>query len=196
MGLMVLLAVGATGLSAASIPVITFRATDLEGMTRLAAQPGAHATVWIFLTHDCPICNGYAPLINRLAARYRSKGVQWNLVYSEPALTLADLRTHARDYGFKATLIADPEVRLARACGATTTPEVAVFDESSQLVYRGRIDDLYPEIGRSRSQAQTHDLENALNQLLAGHPVAQPRTRAVGCALETPAHAAPVPIIP
>jgi hypothetical protein len=48
-------------------------------------------------------------------------------------------------------------------------------------VYRGRIDDRHVDFGRSRPEATTHDLDHALDELLDGHPVSNPRTRAIGC---------------
>ena len=63
------------------------------------------------------------------------------------------------------------------------TPEAAVFDATGRLVYHGRIDDRWVEIGKARPQAQTHDLEDAIAAVLAGRPVARAETRAVGCTL-------------
>jgi hypothetical protein len=51
------------------------------------------------------------------------------------------------------------------------------------LVYSGRIDDRYVDFGKARQAASTHDLEAAIANTLAGKPVAQARTRAVGCYL-------------
>src|SRR4051812_33744273 len=45
---------------------IIFTARDLAGKTPLAAEKNAPATVWLFLAHDCPICNGYSPEIARI----------------------------------------------------------------------------------------------------------------------------------
>jgi len=172
---------------------LKFSALDTAGTTYPAAEPGARATVWVFIAHDCPICNGYAPLLGRLAAEYGPRGVQWRVVYAEPGLSRADLKAHAQAYGLTGPLIADPDLRLARDCGITVTPEIAVFDANSQLVYRGRIDDLYPQIGHQRPRAQTQDLRDALDEVLAGKAVTEPRTAAVGCALETPATPASAP---
>lgn len=174
-------------------PVVKFSARDTDGMAHSAAEPGARATVWVFIVHDCPICNGYAPLLGRLAAEYGPRGVRWRAVYAEPGLSVADLRTHARAYGLPGPLFADSGLNLARDCGITVTPEIAVFNSASQLVYRGRIDDLYPRIGQQRPRANTQDLRDALDQVIAGQAVAEPRTAAVGCALETPSVPSPAP---
>ncbi|HUQ87649.1 MAG TPA: hypothetical protein VM096_08830, partial [Vicinamibacterales bacterium] len=66
--------------------------------------------------------------------------------------------------------------------GVTVTPEVAVM-RGSTLVYRGRIDDRYVELGRERPKPTRHDLEEALNAAIAGKTIAIRQTRAVGCIL-------------
>ena len=53
----------------------------------------------------------------------------------------------------------------------------------SQVVYRGRIDDRYIELGLDRSQPTVRDLEQALEAVVAGKPVAVRETQAVGCIL-------------
>jgi hypothetical protein len=69
---------------------------------------------------------------------------------------------------------------LADRVGAERTPEVFVLDVSRAVVYRGRIDDQYA-IGIHRPSPTRHDLVDALDAVLAGRPVAAPRTNAVGC---------------
>jgi hypothetical protein len=64
--------------------------------------------------------------------------------------------------------------------GATITPE-AVVVANGKVVYRGRIDDRYVEIGVERAAPTTHDLADALTATLAGTPIARPITQAVGC---------------
>ena len=68
--------------------------------------------------------------------------------------------------------------------GVRVTPEVAVFiPDGSQpkMVYRGRIDDKYVELGKERPQPTTHDLERVLKIIAEGKPLKTETTRAVGC---------------
>jgi peroxiredoxin len=173
-------------LRAAEPVPVDFRVRDIDGSGLAAAERGARATVWVFIAHDCPICNAYAPELARLKDRYQSQGVRWRVAYAEPGLSLPDLRAHARAYGLTMALVADPDLQLAQACGVTVTPEVVVMDAQARLAYRGRIDDRWPELGHPRAHPQTHDLAVALDELLARQPVTHPRTVAVGCALELP----------
>ena len=65
----------------------------------------------------------------------------------------------------------------------TVTPEVAVM-RGTTLLYRGRIDDRYVELGRERPKPTERDLEDALDAIVAGKSRCAIReTRAVGCIL-------------
>ena len=56
-----------------------------------------------------------------------------------------------------------------------------MFDGNRRMTYRGRIDDLYVDFGKSRPEATTHELADALSATLAGEDVVEPVTEAVGC---------------
>ena len=58
-----------------------------------------------------------------------------------------------------------------------------VFDRKRDIVYQGRINDLYRAPGDAQLTATTHELEDALDALVHGKHVATPRTNAVGCAI-------------
>src|SRR5438034_1038922 len=70
---------------------------------------------------------------------------------------------------------------LARAAGATITPEAAVFLPSGKLVYRGRINDWYTDYGKSRYLPTTHDLKDVCEAVARNQPIEPKFTTAVGC---------------
>jgi hypothetical protein len=90
------------------------------------------------------------------------------------------IRAHHKKFGYSIEFLRDAGQQLVRQTGVTVTPEVAVMRGASVL-YRGRIDDRYVELGRDRPSPTTRDLENALEDLRAGKRVAVRETRAVGC---------------
>ena len=61
----------------------------------------------------------------------------------------------------------DESQDVARAYGALRTPHFYVFDEDRKLIYTGRAVD-HP---RDAAAVTTHDLENALEDHLAGKPI-------------------------
>ncbi len=136
-------------------------------------------TVLVFTTTDCPISNRYAPEIQRLASKFRDHA-KFVMVYPVPTDSPDMIREHQKKFGYALESIRDAS--LVKKTGVTVTPEVAVM-AGDRMVYRGRIDDRYVELGRERPQPTEHDLEAVLTALIAGKPVAVSETRAVGCIL-------------
>ena len=138
-------------------------------------------TVLIFVSIDCPVSNRYSPEIRRIYDDFAPSGVRFRLVYPNPLDTDEAIGRHIREYGYPAIGERDRDRTLAKRAGATITPEAAVFDGRGQLVYLGRIDDRFVELGRERAVATRQDLRNVLTALVAGKPISPSRTQAVGC---------------
>ena len=157
---------------------------DVDGEAhRPLHEDGQVVTVLFFVLHDCPIANGYAPEISRIAEEYRGRGVRAFLIYAEDDLTPADARKHAREYAYRCPALLDAKGTLARVAGATVSPEAAVFSAKGALLYRGRIDDRAIAPGKHRAEPHERDLRAALEAILAGKPVRERFTRAIGCYL-------------
>ncbi len=156
---------------------------DVSGKERKPFDLGAdRASVLIFVLHDCPIANAYAPEISRIAAAYKTQPVRLALVYVDPDLTLKEINRHRKEYGHEGyTAFFDRKHQLVKATVAEVTPEAAVIDSSGRIAYRGRISNLYADYGKRRREATRHDLRAAIDAVLAGRPVATPRTEALGC---------------
>jgi hypothetical protein len=110
--------------------------------------------------------------------------VAFHLVFVDPAETAATVRAYLHDYGYGGRALRDPAQRLVHLAGATATPEAAVFVPSSDgpvLVYTGRIDDRYVDIGRMRPAPTKHDLDEVLTAVAQGQRLEVRSTPAVGC---------------
>lgn len=161
------------------------RVLDLDGrlVDPLAPASGVRATVFVFITSDCPIANRYAPEIQRLAAIFTPQGVRFWLVYANPHEPVASIRNHLRQFQYAIPALRDPEHALVRFTKVTVSPEAAVVDQGGVLLYHGRIDDRWVSLGRDRPLPTHSDLAEALSATLDGKPVAQTATPAVGCIL-------------
>ena len=157
---------------------------DTKGARREPlADRGQKATVLVFVMHDCPIANSYAPELGRIAAEYSAKGVEFFVVYT--AETPEQAAAHLAEYKLPFSGLCDSELKLAHFAGATVVPEAAVFSRTGELLYRGRIDDRAVRIGAVRPEPQRRDLRLALDAILAGRKVTPRFTKAVGCYLPT-----------
>ena len=146
---------------------------------RWPADPGK-VVVLVFLRRDCPVSSRYAPAIQQISKQYADRANFW-LVYPDKSDTPAAIRKYLQDYGYRLPALRDPEHALVKLGHAQITPEVAVFDHSRHLVYDGRIDDWYVDLGRARPAPTTHELDDAIRAALTGKPVAKSEVRGVGC---------------
>jgi hypothetical protein len=137
--------------------------------------------VAVFARSDCPVSNRFAPEIRRLYEKYRPRGVDFYLIYVDPAEESQVIRRHLEDFKYPCQGLRDPEHKLVSLCKATITPEAAVFDRDGKVAYVGRINDLYTELGTARPEPTTHELADAIESTLAGEPPKVPHMKAIGC---------------
>jgi peroxiredoxin len=161
-----------------------FHLQDTTGAWHDATEwDGAKAIVLFFVSIDCPISNSYIPEMQRINALYEKRGVRMYAVQPDAGRALEDVKKYATDFGYTFPVLLDPQQTLTRAAGATIQPQVVVLSPQGHVLYSGRIDDRYIEIGKSRYEAAKHDLRDALDAVLAGKPVAHAKTQAVGCVI-------------
>jgi hypothetical protein len=138
--------------------------------------------VLIFVRTDCPIANRYAPEIQRLRDAHVADAAFW-MVYPDKKETAEVIREHQREFRLTLAVLRDADRRLMKRAEVSITPEAAVFDAQGRLVYHGRIDNWFADIGRARPAATTHELADAIAAALRGHPQSLPNAPAVGCYL-------------
>ena len=183
---------GAVGLAQSDRGHVQLR--DLSGRVIAPFTPSGAASVVFFVATDCPVSNSYAPEIRRVCRDYGPRGVECSLIYEDldthPSAAPLDqqVRTHLREYGYLGfTAVVDRDRVAATRAKASITPQAFVIDRSGEIRYRGRIDNLYAALGKTRQQVTSHDLRDALDAVLAGGKVPRPETEALGCFITDPA---------
>jgi peroxiredoxin len=168
----------------AASPVGGFDLVDAKGVHHSAAEwKDRKAVVLIFLGIDCPVSNGSSPEIVRLARDYTGRGVLVWGVHSDSDVRAAQAARHAADYGLPFPVLLDPEQELAGQAGVQRVPSAVVLTSEGKIQYRGRIDDRWTADGKRRPAATRHDLQEALEALLAGKPLPSAETLGFGCPL-------------
>ncbi len=137
----------------------------------------------IFSCNGCPTVKAHEDTIRTIQETYSPKGVQLIAINSNnssmsPADTYVEMIKRAKEKGFNFPYVKDEDRSVARRFGAVCTPHVFVFDRERKLRYRGRIDD-----SRDPAKVTTHDLENALDDLLASRAVRTAETKPFGCSI-------------
>jgi peroxiredoxin len=138
------------------------------------------AIVLVFLSFDCPMSNGYAPILNDLVKAYTKRGVEVVGVCAndeEPA----QIAKSIRELQIAFPVFKDNKFTAANALEADVTPEAFILDGNYVLRYRGRIDDEYAARLKKNARITRNDLRVALDELLAGKSISEPATQAFGC---------------
>ena len=161
----------------------TVRAADGSAWQPLTVGPGQSASVLVFVLQDCPICNGYSRRLQQLAAQFWPRGVRFYLVQVDPLLTDAQALAHAKEYGYAMPVLVDRRHELVRKLGVVAVPTAVVVGSDGAVRYKGRIDNRYFALGKSREAATTDELHNALQAVVEHRPPPVARTRVVGCAV-------------
>jgi len=157
------------------------QALDLGGSPKdpLKETPGK-VVVLVFVRTDCPISNRYAPLLQEMSVKYGNEAAFW-MVFPDKNESPERIRSYLHEFNYKLPALRDTEHSLVKKSGAKVTPEVAVFNLRRDLVYHGRIDDLYREYGKARRAATTHELADAIEAASKGVAPPSAAAEGVGC---------------
>jgi thiol-disulfide isomerase/thioredoxin len=161
-----------------------FPLRDAGGTLHPATELKDHPlVVLVFLSTECPLCNRAVPDLNALSQRHAGK-VRFFAVNPERDRTAAQVLAHDREYALAFPTLLDPQQALAKAAGATVTPEAVVLDSSGAVLYRGRLDDRAADFGKVRARPRREDLRLAVEEALAGRPISVPETPVLGCYIQ------------
>lgn len=144
-----------------------------------------HIKVCFFLLEECKITQAYIPDINSIHKDFSNDRFEYHAYFSSPASDRNDAQVFADRYNLAIPIEMDSTQFWAKKFDITVMPEVVVYNiKLDQIVYQGRIDNLFAKIGKRRSRATQTDLRDALNSILKGIPIAVPKTTPIGCFLE------------
>jgi peroxiredoxin len=167
-------------------PAPDFRLPGTDGKIHaLADYAGAKALCVIFSCNHCPYVQAYEGRFNALVDEFGDRGfalvaINSNDAQRYPEDSFEAMVSRAKEKGFKFDYLRDEDQSVARAFGAVRTPHVFLFDAQRKLVYLGRIDDSWDQPEKVRRR----ELAEAINDVLAGRPVAVPETFAIGCTIK------------
>ena len=160
-----------------------FELSATDGKTyALADFAEAKLLVVFFTCNHCPFVIGSDEVTRATVERFRDKGVAFvginsNSENTHPTDDFDHMVERMNANHFPWVYARDKSQEVARAYGALRTPHFYVFDRDRKLVYTGRgVDN-----PRNAAESKIHDLDRALEELLAGQPVSVPTTNPIGC---------------
>jgi len=160
-----------------------FTLPDTDGAPVALAGDGA-ATVVVFTCNHCPYALAWHHRIQDVGRDYAGKNVRLLQICSNdrdryPRDAPEEMRARVQAGEFAGPYLHDDSQEVARAYGATVTPDVFVLDRDLRLAYRGA-----PDADHRDESLAAGWLRDALDAVLAGEPVARPETEPVGCSIK------------
>lgn len=149
---------------------------------RLSDFADAKLLVVFFTCNHCPYVKGSDEDTRRMAEKFQAQGVEFVAINSNSANTYAEdsfsaMVDRMEEHRFPWKYLHDEDQSVARAYGALRTPHFFLFDESRRLIYTGRALDN----PRDYRMATTHELEDAIEDALAGRTPRVQVTNPIGC---------------
>lgn len=148
----------------------------------LASFKQAKFLIVVFTCNHCPYVVGSEARMKKFFDDYSPKGVALvginsNETKDHPGDSFDNMKSRAKELGFKWPYLRDESQDVALAYGALRTPHYYVFDQDRKLRYTGRMDDN----PRTPGAEKTHELRDAMDALLAGKKPPIELTNPIGC---------------
>jgi len=146
----------------------------------LADLKDKDVVVLFFTCNSCDVATEYEDRILALAKKYagpkdRTAFVAVN-VNKIPEDSLEEMKKRAEEKKFTFPYLFDETQQLAKAYGATSTPEFFVLNRDRKVVYMGGFDD-----SSNEKTVKNRFLEEALKAAVAGKSPKTTETVAIGC---------------
>lgn len=138
--------------------------------------------VIFFTCNHCPYVIGSDEVTKQTALKFKDRGVSFVAINSNSANTIAEddfahMVKRMDEKKFPWVYLHDPSQETAKEYGALRTPHFYVFNKDRHLIYTGRAIDSPRDV----SKMKINDLENAIEDHLAGRQLRTPLTNPIGC---------------
>ena len=151
----------------------------------LASSAGKQGTLVVFTCNACPWVKKWQSRVAEIGNAAVAAGLGVVAINSnDPSLNAEDgfpeMQKRSKALKLKYPYVVDATSGVAKAFGATRTPEAFLFDANGKLVYHGTIDDNANDAGAVKEAW----LKDAVNAVAAGKGVSVAETKAFGCSIK------------
>lgn len=167
-------------------PMTDVRMQSVDGReVTIAGTAGAKGTLVVFTCNHCPWVKAWEKRVAEIGNGAVKRGlgviaVNPNDPATYPEDAFAVMQRRAKSLKLQFPYAVDATSDVARAFGATRTPEAFLFDAASKLVYHGTVDDN----AREPKKVKEHWLRDAVEAVIAGRAVPVAETKAFGCTIK------------
>ena len=167
----------------AKCPKFSLPATDGK-LYSVDSFSGKKLLIVIFSCNHCPYVQAYEDRIIEIQRDYNEHlsivAISSNETENYPEDSFEKMKERASLKGFNFPYLFDESQEIAKAFGATHTPEIFLFDSERNLAFHGKIDDNWQEPKNVKSPY----LRNAINELIEGEKISVPETFTIGCTIK------------
>ena len=161
-----------------------FTLPDVNGNPhRLYEFEGKKAVAVIFIATRCPYSNAFNHVMATLAHEYEGRDVAFIAINANKTEPVTEVAEHARVHGLDFLILKDEGNQIADRLGASVTPEVFLLDSTWTLRYHGALGNSH-EPTTNPDKTTGDEIRPALDDVLAGKPVAVTETKAFGCTIK------------
>ena len=151
----------------------------------LASLAGKKGTLVVFTCNHCPWAKMWQTRVTEIGNAAGKVGIGMVAINAnDPAEYPEDgmdgMKQRAKELKIKFPYVVDATSDVARAFGASRTPEAFLFDADGKLVYHGTIDDS-PKDAAAVKDAY---LKDAVNAVSTGKTVTTAETKSMGCSIK------------
>ena len=160
---------------------------DLKGVDEktysLADFQGKEGLLILFICNHCPYVKTKIDTIVKLYERYKEKIAFIGINSNDPEYEgegMENMKKFAKERDINFPYVLDNTQEVAKAYGATCTPDPFLFDKDHKLVFHGRIDDAL-EPGQEVTE---NTMDENIAKLLSGEEISNELKPSMGCSIK------------
>jgi peroxiredoxin len=144
---------------------------------------GDKGTVVLFICNHCPFVIHVMEELTKIIDEYTAQGVAFILISSNdvnnyPQDGPEQMKAFANQYGLKVPYLYDESQDIAKAYDAVCTPDISIFNDKDECIYRGQMDGSRPGNGIANDGS---DLRNVCDHIISGKQIDFIQHPSIGC---------------
>lgn len=160
-----------------------FELSDQDGKIHRLSDYRGKVVVLEWFNPDCPFVKRHhvtKTTMVDLAKKYAQNDVVWLAINTTHYFNVEKNKQIATEWNIPYPILDDKDGKVGKAYGATRTPEMFIISPEGAILYHGAIDD----DPKGDKDAPFNYVQAALDAILSGNPIAQPRTAPYGCTVK------------
>lgn len=161
-----------------------FKLLGVDGKEHSLDEFSVNPVLIIFMCNHCPYVIPKLDYIKKLQEDYKDKiviiGINSNDPSDYPEDGFDNMKKISEEKGFNFLYLFDETQEVAKAYGASCTPDPFLFNEKHELIYHGRINDQMEPY----DSVSEHDMRKAFDCVLAGKEIDFEVSPSIGCSIK------------